>query len=183
MENLIRHPAGIYQFTFQNIIGLALMMIGFGIMIVAQVTLGRFYSSTLIIREHHQLITHGIYHFIRHPIYLGLILISTGIPIISSSLPGLLIMFGLIPVVLMRIKLEERLLIEEFGDSYRAYIFIYWLHANYSLLSINYRTLSRDKIRPHIPNHWINEFFLVARRHLRINCDPNFCLISSTFPA
>jgi protein-S-isoprenylcysteine O-methyltransferase Ste14 len=122
MENLIRHPAGIYQFTFQNIIGLALMMIGFGIMIVAQVTLGRFYSSTLIIREHHQLITHGIYHFIRHPIYLGLILISTGIPIFSSSLPGLLIMFGLIPVVLMRIKLEERLLIEEFGDSYRAYI-------------------------------------------------------------
>jgi len=119
--NLVRQQGTLFTHSGQIIFGLALIVIGFTILIVAQVTLRRYYSSTLVIREDHQLITHGIYHFIRHPIYLGNIMVFIGISVFTSSFYGLLIMSALIPIFLNRIRMEERLLIEEFGDAYRAY--------------------------------------------------------------
>jgi protein-S-isoprenylcysteine O-methyltransferase Ste14 len=116
-----REPENLYTLSAINIIGLALFVVGMTIAFVAVFTLRRFYSSTLVVREDHQLITHGIYRFTRHPIYLGVIIAIIGIPVFVSSLYGLLIMFLLIPIILYRIKMEERLLTEEFGDAYRAY--------------------------------------------------------------
>jgi protein-S-isoprenylcysteine O-methyltransferase Ste14 len=42
-------------------------------------------------------------------------------PVFAGSLYGLLTMSALIPVLLYRIRIEERLLTEEFGDAYRSY--------------------------------------------------------------
>ena len=42
-------------------------------------------------------------------------------PVYASSLFGLLTMLVLIPILLNRIRMEERLLTEEFGDAYRTY--------------------------------------------------------------
>jgi protein-S-isoprenylcysteine O-methyltransferase Ste14 len=53
--------------------------------------------------------------------YLGVIMVAIGIPVYASSLHGLLIMLALIPVVLNRIRIEERMLTDEFGDAYRTY--------------------------------------------------------------
>jgi protein-S-isoprenylcysteine O-methyltransferase Ste14 len=122
IENMIGEPQMFPEFSIQNIVGIALIVLGFSVEIISQITLGRNYSSTLVIREDHQLITHGIYNFVRHPLYLGVILISLGFPIFSSSLFGLLVMLAMIPVFLIRIKLEERLLVEEFGNVYREYM-------------------------------------------------------------
>jgi len=119
---LVSQPQSIKLFSFQNFLGLFLIITGFIVLKTAQITLGKSYSLTVVIRKDHQLITHGIYHFTRNPMYLGLIIFSIGIPVFASSLLGLLIMSGLIPVILYRIRLEERLLIEEFGDSYRHYL-------------------------------------------------------------
>lgn len=119
--DLVRHQGSPFILSVHNIVGLALIVIGYTIALVATSTLRRFYSSTLVIREDHQLITHGIYRHTRHPIYLGVILVSIGVPVCVSSLYGLLIMSVLIPIVLNRIRIEERLLIEEFGDAYRTY--------------------------------------------------------------
>ncbi len=44
-----------------------------------------------------------------------------GVPVFVSSLYGLLIMSALVPVFLNRIRVEERMLTDEFGDSYRTY--------------------------------------------------------------
>ncbi len=74
-----------------------------------------------MIRNKHQLITHGIYRLVRHPIYLGVIVVALGIAVYSSSLGGFVIMCALGPIFLNRIRMEERLLIEEFGDAYRKY--------------------------------------------------------------
>ena len=63
-----RQPGNLYLLSVQNTVGLALIFIGFTILLVAHLTLRRFHSSTLVIREDHQLITHGIYRFTRHPI-------------------------------------------------------------------------------------------------------------------
>ena len=118
---LAKQQQNSFLFSVQGIIGGALFFIGLIIMIVSQATLWRNYSSTLVIREDHQLITHGIYRFTRNPIYLGVIIVAAGIPVFAASLYGFLSMLFLIPVFLIRIRLEERLLTEEFEDTYRTY--------------------------------------------------------------
>ena len=119
--DLVRHQGSLDILSVQDIVGLALIVIALINNVVAQVTLRRSYSSTLVIREDHQLITHGVYRFVRHPIYLGVIMVSIGVPVYVSSLYGLLTMSPLIPLFLNRIRIEERLLTEAFGDAYRTY--------------------------------------------------------------
>ncbi len=119
---LINEPKSIANFSLQNIAGSFLLITGFIILFTAQITLGKFYSSTVVIKSDHQLITHGIYRYTRNPMYLGVIFIFFGIPVFASSLLGLLILSALIPILLFRIRLEERLLTEEFGVSYLQYM-------------------------------------------------------------
>jgi protein-S-isoprenylcysteine O-methyltransferase Ste14 len=118
---LVKQPQNLSMFPVQSIIGLALFIIGLIIMLVGQTTLWRNYSGTVVIREDHQLITHGIYRFTRNPMYLGGIMVVTGIPVYAASLYGFLTSLVLIPIILNRIRLEEELLTEEFGDAYRTY--------------------------------------------------------------
>jgi protein-S-isoprenylcysteine O-methyltransferase Ste14 len=120
--DLVRQQGSLYPFSIRNIVGLVLIAVGLTIELVAQFTLRRFYSSTLVIRKDHQLITHGIYRLTRHPIYLGaFMVVGIGVPVYVSSLYGLLTMSALIPIILNRIRMEERMLTEEFGDAYRTY--------------------------------------------------------------
>ncbi len=119
--DLVRHPRSLYLLSILNIVGLALFVIGLTIALVAMGTLRRFHASTLVIREGHQLITHGIYRFTRHPIYLGVIIAISGVPVYASSLYGLLTMSVLIPIFLNRIRMEEKMLTEAFGDACRTY--------------------------------------------------------------
>jgi protein-S-isoprenylcysteine O-methyltransferase Ste14 len=120
-RDLTRRLESLYRLSLQSAAGLTLMVVGLAVAIVAAATLGRFYSSTLLTRKDHQLITRGIYRFVRHPVYLGAIMVCIGIPVYASSLRGFLIMLVLIPVFLNRIRIEERMLTDEFGDAYRAY--------------------------------------------------------------
>ena len=118
---MVKQPQNLSMFPMQSIIGLALFFIGLTIMIVGQATLLRNYSGTVVIREDHQLITHGIYRFTRNPMYLGLIMVVTGLPVYAASRYGFLISLLLIPIILNRIRLEEELLTEEFQDAYQKY--------------------------------------------------------------
>jgi protein-S-isoprenylcysteine O-methyltransferase Ste14 len=114
---LIRHPENISTLSVSNIVGIVLVLIGFAILLVAQITLGRYHASVLVIWENHQLIRHGIYRYIRHPLYLGVLIACIGLAVYGSSLPGILTMSALIPIFLFRIRIEERMLIEEFGGA------------------------------------------------------------------
>ncbi len=118
---LIKQPQNLFMFPVQSIIGMALVIIGLIIMIVSQATLRRNYSQTVVIRVDHQLITHGIYRFTRNPIYLGGIMVVTGLPVYTASLYGFLTSLVLIPIILNRIRLEEKLLTEEFQNEYQKY--------------------------------------------------------------
>ena len=105
-----------------KIVGLVLMIIGFAIAFTGVFTLKKFYASTLVTRVDHELITHGIYRFVRHPVYLGVLLICVvALPVYSSSVWGFLILCLLIPIFLGRIRMEEKLLTEQFGDAHREY--------------------------------------------------------------
>jgi protein-S-isoprenylcysteine O-methyltransferase Ste14 len=119
--DLITHPETRHRLSAWNIVGLCLFIVGLSIAIVAAFTLKRCYSSTLVTREDHQLITHGVYRFARHPLYFGVLIAIMGAPVYAPSLSGFLILSLLIPIFLFRIKREEEMLTECFGDEYRAY--------------------------------------------------------------
>jgi len=117
----ILDPGSVSELGLPKAIGIAFFVGGLTLAVVAVCTLRKFYASTLVIREDHQLITHGVYRIARHPIYTGVLLACIGISGYGSSLYGLLIMLALIPIFLNRIRMEERLLTEEFGEDYRSY--------------------------------------------------------------
>ena len=119
--DLIQHPENLRRLSGWNIAGLSLFIVGLSIAIVAAWTLKRFYASTLVTREDHQLVTHGVYRLARHPLYLGVLIAIMGVPVYAPSLYGFLILSLLIPIFLLRIKMEEDILIEHFGDEYQAY--------------------------------------------------------------
>jgi protein-S-isoprenylcysteine O-methyltransferase Ste14 len=102
-------------------IGLAMVLAGVIIRFVAILTLKRNFSGLLRIREGHTLVKSGIYRWIRHPAYLGAILLFLGIPVMLSSLLGFAVMFLLVPYLMHRITLEERMLIDRFGAEYEDY--------------------------------------------------------------
>ncbi len=109
-----------------NVVGALIFIVGLVITVKAQMTLKLNYSGTLRIREGHQLITHGIYKYVRHPVYSGVILRAFAIPIYASSLPGFLFALTGIPLFNYRIGVEEKMLIEEFGDEYLEYTKATW---------------------------------------------------------
>jgi len=116
---------GLYDgivFSVAEIAGLTLLVAGLTIMLIGQATLKRSYSGTLVVRRDHKLVTHGIYRFTRHPIYLGAIMgLCIGIPLFALSLYGFLILLALVPIALNRIRMEEGMLTEEYGEAYRSY--------------------------------------------------------------
>jgi len=75
----------------------------------------------LRIVEDHRLVTDGYYKHIRHPVYLGEIGRNFGWAITLSSLYGLVFMTIGLVFLLIRIEIEEKMLIEAFGEEYREY--------------------------------------------------------------
>lgn len=112
----------VYRLGTANAMGLGFFSIGVSIRIVARRTLGKHFSSGLKMSQEQELIEHGIYRHVRHPAYLGSLLLSPGIPLIFSSLYGLLLMLGLVPCFVYRIRIEERMLLKRFGERYRQYM-------------------------------------------------------------
>ena len=105
-----------------NLIGVIQFIVGLTTMILAQYTLGYNYSSFLVIREDHKLIKHGLYKYVRHPVYTGGIIAAFAIPVFTSSVQGFLVLLLIIPVLFYRMGIEENMLIEEFGDECREYM-------------------------------------------------------------
>lgn len=79
-------------------------------------------SYKLQIVEDQKLITDRVYSYIRHPLYLGEISRNLGFALFFSSLYGLAIMIIANLFLVIRIQIEENMLIEKFGKDYKEYI-------------------------------------------------------------
>ncbi|MCL4436710.1 MAG: isoprenylcysteine carboxylmethyltransferase family protein [Thaumarchaeota archaeon] len=103
-------------------VGLTLFALGIVVLAAAMRTLGKLYTSYLGIQPGHRLVTTGPYRHVRHPGYLGEVLVMFGIGFSLSSVLGLALAFLSLLLVLERIKPEEEMLTAEFGDEYRKYM-------------------------------------------------------------
>lgn len=89
----------------------------------AHFDLGLNWSPTLEIREHHTLVTRGVYGVIRHPMYASMLLWSIAQPLLLHNwLAGLLDLVVFAPFYVMRARPEERMMLDTFGDQYRDYM-------------------------------------------------------------
>ena len=99
-----------------------LVVVGATIRLFAILTLKKFFTVRVTIRNDHRLIQHGLYAYIRHPSYLGALLGFLGVGLGMCNGFSLLIVF--VPILgafLYRIHVEERALQERFGEDYTAY--------------------------------------------------------------
>ncbi len=83
--------------------------------------LGHRFSGLVAIQPGHTLVATGVYRVIRHPSYLGLLVLSLGWALAFRSGVGVLLAVLMILPLLARIRAEEKLLRSHFGAEYEAY--------------------------------------------------------------
>jgi len=89
----------------------------------SHVDLGRNWSISLEIRERHALVKTGVYRFIRHPMYTSFFLLGLAqMLLLSNWLTGASGLIGAGALYALRVRREESLMLECFGNDYRVYM-------------------------------------------------------------
>jgi protein-S-isoprenylcysteine O-methyltransferase len=112
----------IYYWNILFAVGMALFGIGLIIRIHSILTLKQFFTYSVAKVENHEIIETGLYKFIRHPGYLGQLIIFIGISTSISNWLSILAMMTPITLgYLYRIKVEEVFMLEQIGKDYLKY--------------------------------------------------------------
>lgn len=101
------------------VIGLLTYFFGLFIRWSSIIQLKDAFTVDVAINRQHELKTDGLYKYIRHPSYLGLILIISGLALGMNSIYSFLVV--VIPIFLAvsyRITVEEKMLLREFDEKY-----------------------------------------------------------------
>jgi protein-S-isoprenylcysteine O-methyltransferase Ste14 len=101
--------------------GLFLFFAGSILRLAAVFELGHRFSGLVAIQPDHQLKTDGLYRYIRHPSYTGLLGSMIGYTLIFRSAIGLVLCVLLFLLLVSRMNDEEKFLETHFGDEYRNY--------------------------------------------------------------
>ena len=109
--------------TWAGLVGAAIYCAALWLLWRSHVDLGRHFSATLEIRDQHSLVTEGVFRHIRHPMYSAHLLwgIAQAL-LIQNWIAGLGGLAVFLPLYLLRMRGEEQMMLEEFGDEYRAYM-------------------------------------------------------------
>jgi protein-S-isoprenylcysteine O-methyltransferase Ste14 len=102
--------------------GIAMFLGGFGMRRWSEMTLGRYFTFTVMTSADQPVITTGPYRIVRHPGYTGVLLVVIGAGVVSGNWVGLAgwTLLVLLPL-LYRIRVEENALLAARGDAYRRY--------------------------------------------------------------
>lgn len=108
-------------------VALAFMLSGLVIRIYSMSRLKKFYTRTLIITDQQKLVKTGIYKIVRHPGYLGTVMIWI---FFGLAIQNLIVFFIALVLILFaynyRIKVEEKMLLTQFGKEYANYKKLSW---------------------------------------------------------
>lgn len=103
-------------------VGAGVILVGGALRVWAIRALDRHFTYELRVSADQPVIRDGPYRLVRHPSYLGLILIAVGVGLALGSWPGAIVGFAsTAAMVLLRVRLEERVLRESFGAPYDDY--------------------------------------------------------------
>jgi len=105
-----------------NILGIMFILGGFVLRVISLIKLGKWFTPNVTVRSNQAFVQDGIYRLIRHPSYCGGIGIYCGISMVLGN--WILLIFSLtwfLLVYSLRIRAEEKILIEKFGQDYFAY--------------------------------------------------------------
>jgi len=85
-------------------------------------TLGKYFSAALQVRDEHVLVTSGPYRWVRHPMYTVLLMLMVALlPISDNWAIGAVFVGVAVVFIPIRVRQEEAMMVEKFGDDYRAY--------------------------------------------------------------
>lgn len=105
-----------------QIAGLVLVLAGLVLHFWARSHIRGLYSGHVEVRSDARLVRSGPYRVIRHPGYMGFLLMTLGVALGYSSWIGLAaILVLLLPGFAYRIKVEEVMLMEQFGEEFKQY--------------------------------------------------------------
>jgi protein-S-isoprenylcysteine O-methyltransferase Ste14 len=103
-------------------IGIIMMLGGLTLRAWAHKTLGAFYTRTLRVIENQHIVVQGPYRIIRHPGYLGMILMFVGAGVATLNwMATAIAAVVLLAAYIYRIRSEEAMLITELGHQYKVY--------------------------------------------------------------
>jgi protein-S-isoprenylcysteine O-methyltransferase Ste14 len=103
--------------------GTAALLVGLWLFWRSHADLGQNWSVSLEVRKSHQLVTHGVYRRIRHPMYSSIFLwgIAQGL-LLANWFAGWATFVSFALMYLLRTPREERMMCEFFGQEYRDYM-------------------------------------------------------------
>ncbi len=101
-----------------RVLGVVILVPSFALWFLARVQLG---SSFSVRPQAKELVTHGLYSRVRHPVYLFGSLGILGVILYTGHLQWLSVFALLVLLQLFRIRKEEKVLQEKFGDAYFEY--------------------------------------------------------------
>jgi len=101
--------------------GAAITAAGLMFCVWARHYLGENWSQAVTVKEGHELIQSGPYRLVRHPIYTGLLLAFAGSAIARGEWRGLLAVALMFVTLWNKLRLEEKWMREQFGESYENY--------------------------------------------------------------
>lgn len=110
-----------YKTEYQTIriIGLAFYLVFSWIQIWATKVLGDNYLQDIAIKKNHELVTAGPFKIVRHPQYLSQFLMDIGAAFATLSFILAPLAVILLPFLIMRASLEDKLLEKHFGENFR----------------------------------------------------------------
>ncbi|WP_327144903.1 methyltransferase family protein [Nocardia sp. NBC_01327] len=105
-----------------EVVGVMVMWLGLIVRIWAIAVLGKSFRTTVEVDADQSVVDRGPYHWIRHPSYTGVLLITLGFGIAADNWISLLVV-TIIPTygLMRRIDVEEKALVETMGRPYEIY--------------------------------------------------------------
>ncbi|MGA9180956.1 MAG: isoprenylcysteine carboxylmethyltransferase family protein, partial [Candidatus Acidiferrales bacterium] len=110
-------PGGIWPFW----IGAAVTVAGLLFAVWARQHLASNWSSSVTIKQGHELITSGPYAVARHPIYTGILVGFLGTAIALSQVRGFIGFVIVFFALWSKLRLEEKWMRTQFGETYATY--------------------------------------------------------------
>ncbi len=102
--------------------GAGLGVITAGLLFWTLRTLGHNLTDTVVTRRSASLVTHGPYHWVRHPFYVAFALAATANALVAANWFLAVTGLGAFLLLAIRSRVEERNLVARFGGDYEAYI-------------------------------------------------------------